>query len=806
MITYNVLIERFKAFADAHYFIRSFSHGEPTDLDLDKLQEYPLFHVTYLGAAYENGTKVYNVDIYIIDLSPVTGNSQQQAKEVVSDSEQCAEDVIADITAGWIVFDMEFVVRSASVLPIVHKDKNVNCGAVLSLQMEVAYDSSACYAPLDGVNPATGENTYQRRGILRMRTLNGVVDVPSVRQINVTNGTLTDNGEGVVTLSITGAVALVDSVNGQTGDVVLDADDISDDTTTHKFTTTGDIAKLAGIEPGAQVNDVTSVNGEIGDVVIIDLFEIVKNVGATTLPKGTPVHVVGNAGNEAEVIAADAATNYPAQFILDVTLAAGASGKAIAAGFINNVDVPNASIYTPGQELWLGHSGGWVTTKPTGANAIQKLGVILHVNTGGNKISGVIYGMGNNEDLPNLPNGKIWLGNGSGVPAETTLNTDNVPQGATNLYHIPTDLTNTPTSTLVAVNSSTGADTNLPAATSSLAGVMTAADKFKLDGIAAGAEVNVQANWTETNTASDAFILNKPAVVSSVTGTSPISVSGTTTRNVSISAATTSVAGSMSAADKTKLDGIQTGAQVNANAFGVVEIFGSPNVVANSPSGTLTLVAGANITLTGNATNDSVTIAATGSTGVSSVTGTAPISVVGTTTPNVSISAATPSAAGSMSAADKTKLDGIAAGAEVNVNADWNATSGDAQILNKPTLAAVATSGLYSDLTGVPERFFTPKNVVASTYTLVGSDKGYYIRIKSSVKHDLIIPASTFQTGDEILVEQADVGKVEFLPASGVTLRNTSQFKNISFGIYAVIGLKMVAANEWVITGEREAI
>ena len=33
----------------------------------------------------------------------------------------------------------------------------------------------------------------------------------------------------------------------------------------------------------------------------------------------------------------------------------------------------------------------------------------------------------------------------------------------------------------------------------------------------------------------------------------------------------------------------------------------------------------------------------------------------------------------------KNKLDGIAAGAEVNVNADWNANSGDAQILNKPT-------------------------------------------------------------------------------------------------------------------------
>lgn len=38
------------------------------------------------------------------------------------------------------------------------------------------------------------------------------------------------------------------------------------------------------------------------------------------------------------------------------------------------------------------------------------------------------------------------------------------------------------------------------------------------------------------------------------------------------------------------------------------------------------------------------------------------------------------------SAAEQTKLAGIASGAEVNVNADWNAVSGDAQILNKPTI------------------------------------------------------------------------------------------------------------------------
>lgn len=40
---------------------------------------------------------------------------------------------------------------------------------------------------------------------------------------------------------------------------------------------------------------------------------------------------------------------------------------------------------------------------------------------------------------------------------------------------------------------------------------------------------------------------------------------------------------------------------------------------------------------------------------------------------------------------EKTKLAGIATGAEVNVNADWNATEGDAQILNKPVIPEAYT-------------------------------------------------------------------------------------------------------------------
>lgn len=65
--------------------------------------------------------------------------------------------------------------------------------------------------------------------------------------------------------------------------------------------------------------------------------------------------------------------------------------------------------------------------------------------------------------------------------------------------------------------------------------------------------------------------------------------------------------------------------------------------------------------------------------------------------------------------AEKNKLAGIAAGAEVNVNADWNAASGDAQILNKPSIPT-KTSDLTND-SGFITTSDIPEGAAASTTT-----------------------------------------------------------------------------------------
>lgn len=60
---------------------------------------------------------------------------------------------------------------------------------------------------------------------------------------------------------------LVTSVNGETGAVVITTADI-DEAAPNFWLTAAEREKLAGIEAGAEVNDVTSVNGLTGAVVI----------------------------------------------------------------------------------------------------------------------------------------------------------------------------------------------------------------------------------------------------------------------------------------------------------------------------------------------------------------------------------------------------------------------------------------------------------------------------------------------------------------------------------------------------------
>ena len=114
-------------------------------------------------------------------------------------------------------------------------------------------------------------------------------------------------------------------------------------------------------------------------------------------------------------------------------------------------------------------------------------------------------------------------------------------------------------------------------------------------------------------------------------------------------------------AEKTKLAGIAQGAEVNQNAFATVAVKvgeTTTNVAADTKTDTVTFIQGDNVTLTPDATNDTITIAAKDTT----------YPIVSTTTNGI------------MSKDDKNKLNGIAAGAEVNQNAFSNVKVGETTI------------------------------------------------------------------------------------------------------------------------------
>jgi hypothetical protein len=147
--------------------------------------------------------------------------------------------------------------------------------------------------------------------------------------------------------------------------------------------------------------------------------------------------------------------------------------------------------------------------------------------------------------------------------------------------------------------------------------------------------------------------------VVAVTASAPITSSGGPIPNIAITAATDLAAGSMSAADKTKLDGLSA-TPVNS-VTGVAPIASSGGQTPAISIAAATDAAAGSMSAADKTKLDGITPGAA----VSAVTGVAPIASSGGTAPAISISAATDATPGSMSAADKTKLDSITAGAAV---------------------------------------------------------------------------------------------------------------------------------------------
>jgi len=153
----------------------------------------------------------------------------------------------------------------------------------------------------------------------------------------------------------------------------------------------------------------------------------VKNVSGGSLSPGTLVRVAPTAtppsGNVLEVDIADnsSASTMPAIGIITDTIADQAEGDCVAFGRASGF---STSGYTEGDPIWVGTNGAFTGTKPAGTALIQRVGQIIKVHATNGSIE--VFGAGRSNDVPNIPQDQLWLGNSSGVATPTAHTVENI--------------------------------------------------------------------------------------------------------------------------------------------------------------------------------------------------------------------------------------------------------------------------------------------------------------------------------------------------------------------------------------------
>jgi len=154
------------------------------------------------------------------------------------------------------------------------------------------------------------------------------------------------------------------------------------------------------------------------------------------------------------------------------------------------------------------------------------------------------------------------------------------------------------------------------------------------------------------------------------------------------------------------------------------------------------------------------------------------------------ISEITATAGGLMSNADAVKFASVATGAEVNVQSDWNSTSGDSKILNKPTVAYTsAISEITATAGGLMSNADAVKFASVSTGAEVNIQSDWdqttdtaddYIANKPTVAYESAIAEITATAGG--LMSNADAVKFAGISTDAdvneVTLTGTETLTN----------------------------
>ena len=196
-----------------------------------------------------------------------------------------------------------------------------------------------------------------------------------------------------------------------------------------------------GIGYGTQVGDdeVLKYNASaslwINDLSEELLLKVYNNSGSV-IPALSPVYYVEDTVNGINVAIADSNSvldpnKLPAIGITKSSIANGSYGNIITYGKITGI---NTNDFNSNDSLFVASGGGLTSSRPTGTANVQEVGKVL-VGQSASAGQILVYNTGRKNDIPNLAEGKVWVGNVTSYPVATTLNTAAVPEGPSGPYY-----------------------------------------------------------------------------------------------------------------------------------------------------------------------------------------------------------------------------------------------------------------------------------------------------------------------------------------------------------------------------------
>jgi hypothetical protein len=258
------------------------------------------------------------------------------------------------------------------------------------------------------------------------------------------------------------------------------------------------------------------ITGEITATTLIGNMRgatIFQAKAGEALAKGDPVYISADdiSGNKPIVSIADSddANKMPCFGLANETVSANANVNVVTFGTITGLDT---SSYTQGDILYISTTGTLTATKPSGQSSlIQNIGKVMrsHASAGSIKVGGA----GRTNDVPNLNDGNVFIGNASNQAETRSLTLDDISETATNKHFTASDETKLNGIESGATADQTDAEIKTAYENNADTNVFTDAEKTKLSGIAEGAEVNANADWNAVS--GDAQILNKPTTITS---------------------------------------------------------------------------------------------------------------------------------------------------------------------------------------------------------------------------------------------------------------------------------------------------